>query len=121
MSDADLRRILDQLLELHSETCRLGEHEVAFHALAAAGHAAEVLHDVDTLERIAALSREELALIDANLPQHRHSSRSADQRHHRSIFEQLAFTATTMRQRIMAEQVRREAARRVEQGRAGGR
>jgi hypothetical protein len=121
MPDAELRRILDQLLDLHRESVRLGEHEVAFHALAAAGHAAEGLDDVETLERIASLSREELASIDANLPQHRHSTRSADQRHHRSIFEQLAVTATTMRQRIMAEQVRRDAARKVEQGRADGR
>lgn len=113
---AELRRFLDQLLTLHGESSRLGEHEVAFHALAAAAHAAERLEDVDALEHVAQLSREELASIDAVLPQHRHSSRSASQRRHRSIFEQLAVTASTIRQRIRAEQVRRDAAKTAEQG-----
>ena len=113
---SELRRFLDQLLELHRETSRLGEHEVAFHALSAAAHAAERLEDVDALEHIASLSRAELASIDANLPQHRHSSRSASQRHHRSIFEQLAVTSTTMRQRLLAERVRRQTAKAAEPG-----
>jgi hypothetical protein len=113
----EIRRFLDELLKLHRESSDLGEHEVAYHALAAAAHAAERLEDVDALAHIAALSQDELASIDANLPRHRHSSRSANQRHHRSIFEQLTVTATTMRQRINAELVRRDAAKTAEKAR----
>jgi len=112
----ELRRFLGQLLELHRDAAGIGEHEVAFHALNAAAHAAERLEDVDALERIARLSREELATIDAARPEHRHSSQSADRRNHRSIFEQLAVTATIMRQRIHAEEVRRRAEKTIGQG-----
>jgi hypothetical protein len=101
-----LRPLLDQLLEIHRSAFEMGEHEVSFHALSSAAHAAEGLEDLDGLERIAQLSREELAWLDAHLPQHRLSSASAQKRHHPSIFEQLAITALAMRQRIHADQVR---------------
>ncbi|HEX8694714.1 MAG TPA: hypothetical protein VF746_19975 [Longimicrobium sp.] len=104
-----IHSLLGTLLEVHRSAFELGEHEVSFHALSAAAHAAESLEDVDVLERIAGLSRGELAWLDAHAPDHRLSSRSAEQRRHQSIFEQLAVTATGMRQRITIDQRRGEA------------
>ncbi|HSU17471.1 hypothetical protein [Longimicrobium sp.] len=111
MSEHDqLQPILQQLLQVHGASFQLGEHEVAFHALAAAAHAAERLDDMETLGRVAALSREELEWMDANQPHHRLSTLSAGERHHRSMFEQLASTATTMQRRIHTDHLRQAAA-----------
>jgi hypothetical protein len=106
-----VRSLLDTLLEVHRAAFDVGEHEVSFHALSAAAHAAESLEDVDALERVAELSRAELAWLDAHAPDHRLSSRSAAERRHQSIFEQLAVTAGGMRQRIGIDRRRDEAAR----------
>lgn len=105
-----VRPILEAMLEAHRSAFELGEHEVSFHALSAAAHAAESLEDVDALERVAQLSRGELAWLDAHAPDHRLSSRSAAERRHQSIFEQLAVTATAMRQRIGIDRRREQAA-----------
>jgi hypothetical protein len=102
--------ILRQLLDLHAACAALGEHEIAFHSLSAAAHAAESMADIGMLDRISAMSREELAWLDANDPHHRLSTRSAAARRHQSIFEHLGVTAATMSQRVHAEQVRRAAA-----------
>jgi hypothetical protein len=116
MADAaQLKSILQQLLEVHDSAFNLGEHAIAFHALSAAAHAAEVLEDLDSLDRVAALSRRELEWIDRNDPANRLSSVSAGKRSHQSIFEQLAVTALTMHKRIAAEHTRRNAAARLEE------
>jgi len=106
-----IRPILEQLLELHRAAFELRQHEIAYHALAAAAHAADVLEDLEMLNRVAQLSRDELAWLNAHEPGHRLSSESAKSRHHQSIFEQLGVTATNMRKRHEAERVRRESAR----------
>lgn len=111
MADREqVRPLLDTLLEVHRAAFELGEHETSFHALSAAAHAAESLEDMDALKRIAELSRAELAWLDAHAPDHRLSTRSAEKRRHPSIFEQLAVTATGMRQRIGTDRRREEAA-----------
>jgi hypothetical protein len=110
-----LRPLLGQLLEIHRSAFEMGEHQVSFHALSSAAHAAEGLEDLDGLEHVAQLSRDELAWLDAHRPQHRLSSASAQRRRHQSIFEQLAITALAMRQRIHAEQVRQDSQRRADE------
>lgn len=107
-----LQAILRTLLDVHRQAFELRAHEAAFHALSGAGHSAEDLGDTATLEEIAHLAREHLRWIDVNDPQHRFSSASAALRQHQSIFEQLAVTATGMRQRI-------ESDRRIEEMRSG--
>ncbi|HEX8904675.1 MAG TPA: hypothetical protein VF771_07520 [Longimicrobiaceae bacterium] len=114
-----LRTLLDALLDVHRKAYDLREHETAYHALAAAAHAADSLADEDALERIARLSRDELAWIDAHTPEHRLSTESAKKRNHQSIFEQLGMTAMGMRQRLQAERVRQELQRRVDELTAG--
>jgi hypothetical protein len=95
----ELRAILDQLLQVHHAARTLGEHEVAFHALSAAAHAAEHMHDGAALSKVARLSRDELEWLVRNDPRHRMVAGVAT-RNHQSMFEQLALTATAMRQRI---------------------
>jgi hypothetical protein len=108
MEDTPLRPLLDQLLEIHRSAWEIGEHEVAFHALSAAAHAAERLRDEAALTRIAQLSRDELAWLTRHDPGHRMASGIAT-RKHQSMFEQLAITASSMRQRIRGEQLIEEA------------
>lgn len=113
MSDEPpLRPILRTLLASHQAALDLREHEVAFHALSAAGHAAEGLRDLEALREVERLATSELAWIDAHDAGHRHSTRSAKRRGHRSIFDQLAVTAAGMCARL-------EADRRLEQARRG--
>lgn len=95
-----LRTVYRSLLSTYRATFTAGHHEVAFHALSAAAHAAEDLGDAEALVEIERLALEHLAWIDANDPDHRFSSSSSSERHHRSIFVQLGTTASMMRARI---------------------
>lgn len=98
----DLQALLRQLLYGHHAARQLGEHEVSFHILSAAAHAAERLHDDEALEQVARLSRDELAWLAANQPAHRMVAGTVTPLH-QSMFEQLAVTATAMRQRLAAD------------------
>jgi len=100
----DLQALLRQLVHAHHAARQLGEHEASFHLLAAAAHAAGSLADAGTLAEIAQLSRGELAWLARNHPAHRMVT-GATTPGHPSSFEQLAVTATAMRQRIEAGQV----------------
>lgn len=108
----ELGALLDQLLQIHRAAWEMGSHEVAFHALSAAAHAAEDLHDEAALGRIAQLSRDELAWLTRNDPGHRLVTGQAT-RNHQSMFEQLAVVANGMRQRLHADSVVEAARARV--------
>jgi hypothetical protein len=99
-----LEALLGQLLQIQRDARELGEHEVSFHALSAAAHAAERLGDQDALDRVAQLSRDQLAWLTATDPDHRLVAGVAT-RNHQSVFEQLAVTAGAMRQRLHADDV----------------
>ncbi|HET7462335.1 MAG TPA: hypothetical protein VFJ82_13865 [Longimicrobium sp.] len=99
----ELRSLLRQLLYAHHAARQLGEHEASYHLLSAAAHAAESLSDTATLEHVAELGRGELAWLLKNQPDHRIVS-GITTPGHQSVFEQLAVTATAMRQRISAAQ-----------------
>ncbi|HEU4562894.1 MAG TPA: hypothetical protein VFS20_34000 [Longimicrobium sp.] len=105
---ASLRSLLDQLLQIHRSAREMGSHEVSFHVLSAAAHAAQDLGDQEELTHVAELSRDELAWLRRNNPHHRLAAGVATQ-HHDSVFEQLAVTATAMRQRIHSDRVIEEA------------
>jgi hypothetical protein len=102
--ESPIPSLLATLLDANRAAFEARAHEVAFHALSAAGHAAEMLEDLDALAEVERRAREELAWIDANDPGHRHSSSSAQVRGHHSIFHQLTITAGGMRKRIQADQ-----------------
>ena len=103
-----LAQVRDELFRLHAEAREIGEHQVAYHALAAALHAVESLRQSDMLERVAALAREHARWIDRNDPGHPLSTQSAATRGHQSIFEQLAAMCAAVRARIKAENLTRK-------------
>jgi hypothetical protein len=104
-----LQRLLTQLLQVHDAAISAAEAAVAYHALAAAAHAADGLQDVDTLDRIVALARADLERLDRDEPSNRLASGPAASRGHLSVFQQLSVTAGGMRQRIAAGTRLREA------------
>jgi hypothetical protein len=101
--------LLRELLALHGRAFELRAHDVSFHLLSAAAHAADSAGDTAALESIEGLARRDLAWIDANQPDYRHSTASAKTREHRSIFEQLAVMTAGMRARIEANHKLRRA------------
>lgn len=84
------------------------EYEVAYHALAAALHAAEGLDDAAACAEIERLANECRLHIDHDEPAHKLSTSTAHQRGHESIFRQLALTAVSARLRIEADAVRQK-------------
>ena len=103
MQDATLHQLRDRLLELHAQARAVGEHQVAYHALAAAMHAGESLRDVASLDLVEQRSREHGQWLDANDSKHPLSRHSAAQRGNHSLFEQLVATCASARARIKAE------------------
>lgn len=99
-----MRSLLHQLLNVHRSARELRAHEVSFHALSAAAHAAQELNDDQALTHVAELSRDELAWLGQNDPEHRLAA-GISTHNHQSVFEQLAVTATAMRQRIHSDRV----------------
>jgi hypothetical protein len=79
------------------------QHEVAYHALAAALHAAESLADRETCRLVEQCADECLQWIDTHAPRHRLSSQSAQSRGHESVFRQLGVTAQSARLRLESE------------------
>ena len=103
-----LARVRDELFRLYGEARNIGEHQVAYHALAAVVHAAESLRQSDVLDQVAALAREHGRSIGHNDPRHPLSAQSAAVRGHHSIFEQLAVTCAAVRTRLKAEDLTRK-------------
>jgi hypothetical protein len=77
-----------------------GEYEVAYHALCAALHAAESLHDDESCKEVQARAKECREWIDTRDPGHKLSTRSAQSRGHEGIFRQLEVTAGSARLRL---------------------
>ena len=103
-----LAKVRDDLLRAYGDARDIGEHQVAYHALAGVLHAAESLRQAEVLDRVAALAREHCRWIDLHDPLHPLSSQSASTRGHQSIFEQLAATCAAVRVRLKAEDLTRK-------------
>jgi hypothetical protein len=78
-------------------------HEVAYHALCALLHAAELDGDIETARLVEQRANECRDWIDSHAPRHRLSTQSAQSRGHEGIFRQLAVTAESARLRISSE------------------
>ena len=101
--DRALDRLRTDSLSLFEAAREAEQYEVAYHALAAALHAAEAqgaLGVCDTVQRLANECRE---VVDANSTRHKLSSESAALRGHESIFKQLAVMAVSARLRMEAD------------------
>ena len=89
--------------DLFNAARAVDQYEVAYHALAAALHAAASLNDHETCRLIERYADECRQHIDIRAPGHRLSSRSAQSRGHESVFRQLAVTAQSARLRLESE------------------
>jgi hypothetical protein len=65
MNGSRLSELRDSLLALYECARALGAHEVAYHALCGALHAAEELHDVETIALIGEHAQRHLGVITA--------------------------------------------------------
>ena len=89
--------------DLFNAARALEQYPVAYHALAAALHAAETLNDQQACRLIERYADECRQWIDLHAPAHRLSSLSAQARGHESIFRQLGVTAQSARLRIESD------------------
>ncbi len=91
MSDVPLAKdMYERLMAVNQQAFEAGLFNVAYHALAAALYCARQLPDNQGLHAVERVAREQLAWIDQNAPGYEHSSESAAQRNHESIFLALA-------------------------------
>lgn len=104
------RELYPRLLTLYEAAFRERRHEIAFHLLSAAAHAADDAGDTEALESVERLARDHLAWLDAHDAEHRLATFAARTRRHESVFTNLAATVNSMRARVDAER-RREALR----------
>ncbi len=99
MSDKSLSgELYDRLMQINREAFGGGLYSVAYHSLAAALPCARAIPDDQQLEQIAPVAAEELVGIDRHSPGYEHSTPSAAQRGHKSIFSLLAGQARMTRQ-----------------------
>jgi hypothetical protein len=89
----NLNELYDHLMDLNRSAFAAGEYDVAYHVMMAALHCAESLEDASAVERIEHLAIEQLESIDARAPSYEHSSASAAQRGHVSIYRMAATQA----------------------------
>ena len=100
--DRPLLQLQAASLALFEAARNADQHEVAYHALAAALHAAEALDDAASCAEVERLANESRLRIDDEEPGHKLSTSTAHQRGHESIYKQLALTAVSARLRIEA-------------------
>ena len=106
--DQSLSQLRTSALDLFNAARALEQYEVAYHALAAVLHAAEVLADPETCRVVERYADECRQRLDAHAPEHKLSSRSAQAHGHEAIFRQLAVTAQSARLRIESERQKKQ-------------
>jgi hypothetical protein len=78
--------LYDRLTVINQESFDALLFDAAYHALAGALHCARKLEADQPIIEIAALAKEQLYVIDQQHPEYEHSTRSALERNHESIF-----------------------------------
>lgn len=81
--------LFDRLLPLSREAHSYGFHEVAYHALTAAMHAAQTAHDSAGVAVTANEARQQVEWIDTHVPDHRLSTNSARRHGHPGVYAML--------------------------------
>ena len=87
-------RLWDVLIDASREAHARGQHAVAYHALAAAMHAADDQNDREQLGEIEREAQRQLDWIDEHAHHDRLSTRSASTRKHPGVYTLLARTAS---------------------------
>lgn len=85
-SDNDLIDIYEQLMAISRNMLQSRHYEVAFHALQAALHCAEDLHDEQRLVAVQQEAQSQIDTIDSTDPQHRMSTQESLQRGGQSLY-----------------------------------
>ena len=88
--DPSAPSLFDRLLVLSREAHARGQHEVAYHALTAAMHAADDARDVRALAELGREAESQIAWIDRNAREHRLSTTSAARHQHPGVYAMLA-------------------------------
>ncbi|MCL4297016.1 MAG: hypothetical protein KJ077_14860 [Anaerolineae bacterium] len=91
----NLDDLYQRLIQINQEAFAGEYYDVAYHALAAALQCAQHLKNIQYLVDIERLANEQLNWIDAHHPEFEHSTQSAAERSHKSIYYNLASQAKT--------------------------
>ena len=86
---APARAFFDRLMTLSREAHEFGLHEVAYHSLCAAMHAAQTGNDPAGVARVADVAREQIDWINTHVPAHRLSTASARRHDHPGVYAML--------------------------------
>ena len=97
------RALFDRLLVVSREAHQQGLHEVAYHALTAALHAAQSGGDMPGVETIAEEAREQIEWIDGHAPAHRLSTESAKRHDHPGVYAMLGRQADMIARMLARE------------------
>ena len=92
--DASLEELWESLFDANQKAFEQQWFNVAYHALAAAYHAALLLRDEGKLHQVERTCKDQLAWIDAHDPGYEHSTVAAKSRGHHSVFQTLATQAS---------------------------
>ena len=109
------RTLYERLLELSGEAHGAGLHEVAYHALSAAMHAAESAGNTGAVAAVGREARKQINWIDAHAPAHRLSTKSSKRHDHPGVYAMLERQAE-MIARLMGRGLRPTAAQDLEPG-----
>ena len=90
--------LFEQLLAASRDAHARQQHEVAYHALTAAMHAADDAGDVSALAEVAREAEAQIAWIDRHAPTHRLSSNSARAHNHPGVYAMLVRQTAAHRQ-----------------------
>ena len=90
MEQQTVRECYRDLMRMNRECFEGGEFDIAYHTLMSALHCAQQLKDIPYLREIEQLANEQLKYIDAHHPEYEHSTVSASNRNHVSVFQTLA-------------------------------
>jgi hypothetical protein len=90
MEDQSLREAYRELMRLNRQCFEGREFDIAYHCLMAALHSAQELKDIPYLREVEKTAGDQLKYIDAHHPEYEHSSVTAANRNHVSIYQTLA-------------------------------
>lgn len=87
--DGNRSLLFDQLFAASRDAHANGQHEVAYHALIAAMHAAQDAKDVEGARAVAKEAQAQIEWIDRHAPGHRLSTESAARHNHPGVYVML--------------------------------
>ncbi|HKA34292.1 MAG TPA: hypothetical protein VKH64_13810 [Candidatus Binatia bacterium] len=94
MDEQTIRDFYRDLIRINRESFQGEEFDIAYHTLMSALHCAQQLKDIPYLREVERVANEQLKYIDAHHPEYEHSTVSASNRNHVSVFQTLARQAS---------------------------